>query len=177
MRKFIWVKNGKEVKIGDTLFTVVIENVPIIGKLRTIKEITLTEENLNQFIKKGKVKVIATRKCITIWDKVIKNLIEKTGWKEEKLDNILTNLEKVNCWATTQFILKEIAIELDKKYKDHISESEHIFAISPQDGRVHEIDKTKISSYKAFPAFRTLEEAQFACNLIKKNLKSIFTSV
>lgn len=177
MRKFIWVGNGKEVKVGDRLLTMVSKNIPTIGRLRITKEVTLTEEILNQFIKEGKVTTVATRKCITIWDRVIKNLIEKTGWKEEKLDNILTNLEKVNCWATTQFILKKIAIELDKKYKDHISESEHIFAISPQDGRIHEIDKTKISSYKAFPAFRTLGEAQFACNLVKEHLKAIFTNV
>ena len=86
MKKFIWVGSGKEVKIGDTLVAVVIKNIPMIGMIRTIKEITFTEENLNQFIKEGKVKVVTTRKCVTVWDKVIKNLIEKTGWKEENED-------------------------------------------------------------------------------------------
>ena len=71
-------------------------------------------------------------------------------------------------------VLREIAIELDKKYDNHINNSEKIYAISPQDGRIHEVDKSHIKNYKAFPAFRNIEDAKIACSLVKNHLKSIF---
>lgn len=176
MNKFIDAESGKEVKIGDTVGIMTIVDLPVLGKVKAVKSITLTKEVLNQLIKDDKVKVVEVEDYDDVWNAAITSLINKTGWKEEKLSNILSTLESVNPWAVTQVVLREIAIELDKKYEDHINESEHIFAISPQDGRIHEINKAHIKNYRAFPAFRTVEDARIACSLVRENLKSIFTN-
>ncbi len=176
MKKFIDVKSGKEVKIGDTIDIISIIDLSVFGKVRVVKSITLTEIALKQLIKDGKVKVVDIENHDDIWNAAITNLVEKTGWKGEKLNNILNTLEEVNPWAVTQIVLRGIAIELDKKYEDHINKSEHIYAVSPQDGKIHEINKAHIKNYRAFPAFRTVEDAKIACNLVRDNLKSIFSN-
>lgn len=176
MKKFIGVENGKEVKIGDTVGIRTIVALPVFGKVKVVNNITLTMEVLNQLIKDGKVKVVDVEDHNDVWNAAITSLINKTGWKEEKLSNILGTLESANPWAVTQIVLREIAIELDKKYEDHINKSEHIFAISPQDGKIHEINKAHIKNYRAFPAFRTVNDAKIACSLVRENLKSIFTN-
>lgn len=176
MKKFIDVKSGNEVKIGDTVGIVTKMYHPFFGKIKVLKEVTLTEEILSKLIKDDKVRVVDAEDHDGIWNAAITNLVEKTGWKEEKLNNILVTLDSVNPWAVTQIVLREIAIELDKKYEDHINKSEHIYAVSPQDGRIHEINKAHIKNYRAFPAFRTIEDAKIACNLVRENLKSIFSN-
>jgi hypothetical protein len=176
MKKFIDVKNGNEVKVGDKVGIMATIDLPVFGKVEAVREITLTKEVLNQLIKDGKVKVVNAEDHDNIWNAAIDSLVRKTGWKIEKLSNILETLENANPWAVTQIILREIAIELDKKYEDHINKSEHIYAVSPQDGRIHEINKAHIKNYRAFPAFRTVEDAKIACSLVRENLKSIFAN-
>ena len=109
-----------------------------------------------------------------LWNNSLERISKKTNWKVEKVSKILETLYKVNPWATTQFILKEIAIELDKKYEDHINDSEKIFAITAQDGKIHEICKESIKSYRAFPAFRSVEDAKIAYSITKELLKNTF---
>ena len=158
MKKFIVVKNGKEINFGDKILITKSANTPL--------GITIVR----------KVAIVTKELTDKIFNNAIKNLAKKTNWKEEKLLNILNTLYLANPWAATQMVLREIAIELDKKYNDHINESEHIFAISPQDGRIHEINKAHIKNYRAFPAFRTINDAKIACSLVRENLKSIFTN-
>lgn len=177
MKKFVNTLNGKEVKMGDTIEITSYSNIPNFGKVKTSYRTIIDEKTLDVLIKNKIVKIVECNENYDdIWNAAIYNLMEKTGWKEDKLSGILENLEKVNLWAVTQIILKEIAIELDKNYKDHINESEHIYAISPQDGRIHEINKAHIKNYKAFPAFRSIGDAKIACSLLRNNLKSLFSN-
>lgn len=175
MMKFIVAKSGKEINLGDKILIVGAVNTPV-GMIKAQKTVTVTKELMSKFIKDGKVNVIEEKGTNKIWSNAIENLSKKTNWKEEKLLNILTTLHLANPWAATQMVLKEIAIELDKKYDDHINKSEKIYAISPQDGRIHEINKKTVKNYKAFPAFRSIEDAKIACSLIREHLKSIFSN-
>lgn len=175
MMKFIVAKSGKEINLGDKILIVGAVNTPV-GMIKAQKTVTVTKELMSKFIKDGKVNVVEERDTNKIWSNAIESLSKKTNWKEEKLLNILTTLHLANPWAATQMVLKEIAIELDKKYDDHINKSEKIYAISPQDGRIHEINKKTIKNYKAFPAFRSIEDAKIACSLIREHLKSIFSN-
>ena len=175
MKKFIVANSGKEINFGDKVLIVETVNYPL-GVAKIHRTAVVTEELMDKLIKDGKVNVVEEKDINKIWNNAIKNLAKKTNWKEEKLLNILNTLYLANPWAATQMVLREIAIELDKKYDDHINESEHIFAISPQDGRIHEINKAHIKNYRAFPAFRTINDAKIACSLVRENLKSIFTN-
>ena len=178
MEKFISVKSGNEVKVGDLIRVVAKVNSPVFGEIKAVKEITLTKNMLAKLILRGEVKVVKeTSDPMKIWANAWKNLCNKANVTSEKMSSILDVLEEANHWAVVQPLLKEIAIELDKQYDNHISKSEKIYAISPQDGKIHEINKKTIKSYKAFPAFRTVEDAKIACSLLKHHLKSIFEDV
>ena len=175
MMKFIVAKSGKEINLGDKILIVGAVNTPV-GIIKAQKIVTVTKELMSKFIKEGKVNVVEEKDTNKIWSNAIESLSKKTNWKEEKLLDILSTLHLANPWATTQMVLREIAIELDKKYDDHINKSEKIYAISPQDGRIHEVNKKTVKNYKAFPAFRSIEDAKIACSLIREHLKSIFSN-
>lgn len=175
MKKFIVANNGKEIKFGDKVIIVENLNTPL-GVMKLQRIAIVTPELMDKLIKDGKVNVVGERSLNKIWNDAIESLAKKTNWKVEKLLNILATLHLANPWAATQMVLREIAIELDKKYDDHINKSEKIYAISPQDGRIHEINKKTVKNYKAFSAFRNIEDAKIACSLVREHLKSIFSN-
>lgn len=82
----------------------------------------------------------------------------------------------IPCYPAAAFaiVLREIAIELDKKYEDHISNSPEIYSISLVDGRITKLYKSRIRSYKNFAAFRTIDDAKFACKVLREVLKDMF---
>lgn len=177
MKKFT-VESGKEIKLGDKITLMFGVDTPF-GIVEVNKVVPVTETILMRLIADKKVKVADTddnAEHDAIWDAALISLSKKTGWKPDKLNGILSTIESVNPWAATQIVLKEIAIELDKKYEDHINKSEEIYAVSPQDGRIHKINKKTVKNYRAFPAFRNVEDAKIACSLIRENLKSIFAN-
>lgn len=175
MKKFILADSGKEINFGDRILIIEDVNTPL-SVARVQRVAVVTKELMGKLIKDGKVNVVEENGINKIWNDAIKSLAKKTNWKEEKLLNILSTLHLANPWAATQMVLREIAIELDKKYDDHINKSEKIYVISPQDGRIHEINKKTVKNYKAFPAFRSIEDAKIACSLIREHLKSIFSN-
>ena len=175
MKKFILADSGKEINFGDRILIIEDINTPL-SVARVQRVAVVTKELMGKLIKDGKVNVVEENGINKIWNDAIKSLAKKTNWKEEKLLNILATLHLANPWAATQMVLREIAIELDKKYDDHINKSEKIYVISPQDGRIHEINKKTVKNYKACPAFRSIEDAKIACSLIREHLKSIFSN-
>ena len=153
MEKFINVKSGKEVKVGDLIKVVTNVNLPVFGEIKAVKEVTLTKDMLTKLIIRGEVKIVKdTSNPIEIWTNAWKNLCNKVRVTSGDMASIIDTL----------------------KYDNHINNSEKIYAISPQDGRIHEVDKSHIKNYRAFPAFRNIEDAKIACSLVKNSLKSIF---
>ena len=90
----------------------------------------------------------------------------KHNWKKDKMDSFLGKVYTINPGAAISIMLKEIAIELDKKYSDHIRFSPEIYAYSMASGKVIQLDKTNIKTFKFFAAFRTKEDAEFAVKVI-----------
>ena len=76
--------------------------------------------------------------------------------------------------AAFSMVLREIAVELDKKYEDHIENSPEIYVISMLDGRITKANKAHIKNYRNFSAFRTIEDARIACRIVKPILKEMF---
>ena len=90
----------------------------------------------------------------------------KHGWKKDKMDGFLGNVYAINPGAAISIMLKEIAIELDKKYPDHIRFSPEIYIFSANRGKIVQLDKANIKTFKFFAAFRTKEDAEFAIKVI-----------
>lgn len=107
-------------------------------------------------------------------DYFIKSLANKKGWKPEKMAGWLDEIAKLSPMAAFNIMAREIAIFLDHKYEDHIENSDRIFVISSLDGRIHEICKTHVKNYRNFAAFRSIEDAKFACNILREQLKAMF---
>lgn len=106
----------------------------------------------------------------------IERIADRMNWKPEKVANFLSNLWEINPSAAFSVLLREIAIELDKKYKDHINNCKELFVVSLLDGRIHKIPRAQIKNFKNFAAFRTIEDAKIACNILREDLKELFKS-
>ena len=107
-------------------------------------------------------------------DYYIQKIAKKLGWKIEKVYKYLHDIDTILPAAVLSMILREIAIELDKKYEDHIENSPEIYAISMLDGRITKANKVHIRNYRNFAAFRSIDDAKIACSIVRDILKSIF---
>lgn len=105
----------------------------------------------------------------------IEEIAKKKGWKPERVAGWLNGIAELSPIAAFNIVVREVAVWLDKKYEDHIENSEKIYIISPFDGVIHEVCKKYIKNYRNFAAFRTIEDARFACNLLRGQLKGMFT--
>lgn len=179
----IYLKNGKEVQIGDTLIKTSKTADPLFGEGTMIQHIVLTKDILPKLIESGIVttkptksakSTVAETKVPMELEYYIQKIADRLGWKLEKMYNYLNTIDVILPAAALSLILKEIAVELDKKYKDHIQNSPEIFAISMLNGRIGRINKANIKNYKNFAAFRSIEDAKIACFIVRDILKEMF---
>ena len=106
----------------------------------------------------------------------IQKIAEKLDWKVEKVYDYLNSVDAILPVAAFSMVLREIAIELDKKYEDPIEKSPEIYVISMLDGRITKANKAHIKNYRNFSAFRTIEDAKIACRITRDILKEMFKS-
>lgn len=102
------------------------------------------------------------------------SLSSRIGVPTETLCKLFDILDLFGSSITFSIVLKELAILMDKKYKDHIKNSEKIFTVSLTNGRIVEVDKDTIRNYRNFAAFRTMDEAKEACKITRKLLRAMF---
>lgn len=176
----IYLKNGKEVQLGDTLTKVSKVKDPFFGKGTVVQHIVVTKDILPRLLEAGIVtttkpeKPVAETKVPMDLEYYIQKIAEKLGWKIEKVYNYLNSVDAILPAAAFSMVLREIAIELDKKYKDHIENSPEIYVISMLDGRITKANKAHIKNYRNFAAFRTIEDAKIACKITGDILKEMF---
>ncbi len=149
-----------------------------------IKKITFTEEEFSKFLidlitDPSKVCRVIDEKlqkpnALDLYRRAIEKLASKLNWKPEKLLNILDRLKEVNIVATFSFILKQIAIELDKKYEDHIMQSPELYCISLFDGTICKITPIKHGNYSNIALFRSEEDAKTAIEALEPIYKLMF---
>lgn len=106
----------------------------------------------------------------------IARLARRMGWKPEKMAGYLSSLYEINPALSFAALLREVAIELDEKYEDHINNCEELYIISTMDGRTHKVPRAHIKNFRNFAAFRTLEDAKTACRILRDDLKAMFKS-
>ena len=178
----IYLTNGKEVQIGDTLTKVSEVKDPFFSKGTVVQHITVTEDTLPELLKAGIVTITKPAKSV-VGNEVpmeleyyIQKIAERLGWKIEKVYNYLNSVDAILPVAAFSMVLREIAVELDKKYKDHIGKSPEIYVISMLDGRITKVNKAHIRNYRNFAAFRTIEDAKIACRITRDILKEMLKS-
>lgn len=185
MKKF-YLKNGKEVQVGDTITKVIKTKHPLLGEVTMVENVVVTEAALPKLIEKGiittslgsdfdvdKVKHAESHMNLHYY---VEKLAKKLNWKVEKMYNYLNTIDSVYPAAAFSMILREVAIELDKKYEDHIEKSPEIYVISMLDGKITKANKAHIKNYRNFAAFRSVEDAKTACSIVREILKELFKS-
>lgn len=179
----IYLTNGKEVQIGDTLTKVSKVKDPFFGKDTVVQHIVVTKDILPQLLEAGIVTTAKPAKSAMVESEVpmeleyyIQKIAEKLGWKIEKTYNYLNSIDTILPAAAFSMVLREVAIELDKKYKDHIEKSPEIYVVSLLDGRITKANKAHIKNYRNFAAFRSVEDAKTACSIVREILKELFRS-
>lgn len=185
MKKF-YLKNGKEVQVGDTITKVIKTKHPLLGEVTMVENVVVTEAALPKLIEKGiittslgsdfdvdKVKPAESHMNLHYY---VEKLAKKLNWKVEKVYNYLNTIDSVYPAAAFSMILREVAIELDKKYEDHIEKSPEIYVISMFDGKITKANKAHIKNYRNFAAFRSVEDAKTACSIVREILKELFKS-
>lgn len=183
MERFILTQNGKEVKIGDKLVRYGVVNTPL-GKGYIVDEITVDEKALSKLLEAGVIKAVDGKPEVkenspTVpmeLEYYIGKIANRLGWKIKKVYNYLNSIDSIMPAAAFSMVLREIAIELDKKYKDHIENSPEIYVISTFDGRITKVNKAHIKNYRNFAAFRSIEDAKIACRITRDILKDMFKS-
>ena len=186
MKKF-YLANGKEVQLGDTIYKVEEINHPVFGKGKVVEHILVTKEVLPKLIEAGvlTVKKGADKPTLPVLkggevsmdlEFYVQKIADRLGWKIEKVYNYLNSVDTILPAAAFSMVLREVAIELDKKYEDHIEKSPEIYVISMLDGRITKANKAHIKNYRNFAAFRSIEDAKIACRITRDILKEMFKS-
>ena len=179
----IYLTNGKEVQIGDTLTKVSKVKDPFFGKGTIVQHIVVTKDILPELLEAGIVttttkpakSVVETEVPMEL-EYYIQKIADKLGWKVEKVYNYLNSVDAILPAAAFSMVLREIAIELDKKYEDHIEKSPEIYVISMLDGRITKANKAHIKNYRNFVAFRSVNDAKIACKITRDIIKEMFKS-
>ena len=174
MNKLKLKETGKEVKMGEKLIKV----VELFGIPIPVAQIEINETTLPDLIKHGIVVAEGSDSDIDITiEGAVQHLANRIGWNKENLERYFNNLYKISPAAVFEIVLKEVAILLDKKYSNHISNSKEIWVINKVNGEIQKLkDMSKIKSFQHFAAFRSLEDAKIACRITKDILKEMFKS-
>ena len=174
MNKLKLKETGKEVKMGEKLIKV----VELFGIPVPVAQIEVNETTLPDLIKHGIVVTEGSDSDIDITiEGAVQHLANRIGWNKENLERYFSNLYKISPAAVFEIILKEVAILLDEKYHNHISNSKEIWVINKVNGEIQKLkDMSKIKNFQHFAAFRSLEDAKIACRITRDLLKEMFKS-
>lgn len=184
MKKYVLKQNGEEVKVGDTIFNRGTIITPL-GKAQVIQEILVTKDNIPELLKEGIITTAHLDNCtcnecfptekmqISYY---VNKIAERMNCSSAEIGKLLDSINAIHPASAFNIILREIAIELDKNYPDHIQNSPKIYVVSSLDGRITEANKAHIKSYKNFAAFRNIEDARIACKITRKLLKNMYKS-
>lgn len=107
-------------------------------------------------------------------DFYILSLAKRLNWKPDKVLGFLNKIAEIRPILPFNLLLKEIAVELDKKYDGHIKNSKEIWVVSVLNGSIGRVNKDEITTYDNFAAFRTKEDAKFALKVLAEQYNDIF---
>lgn len=169
MNKFYF--EGKEVSLGDTI---TVSHKSDDGKIVTTLTTSITDFALPLLVQTGIVTVKKLDDNSKDVDYFVNKIATKMGWNVNKANNILYEVYNLYPVAVFSIILREVALELDLKYEDHIQDSPEIFVVSNLDGRISKVNKAHIKNYRNFAAFRSIEDAKTACKILREILKAMY---
>lgn len=108
-------------------------------------------------------------------DDYIQSLADREKVEFDQMKAYLDRLDKFSPGTALRVLLREIAIDFDKDYEGNIEDSEEIWCISTTNGKIYQMDKSKIKNYRYFAAFRSKEDAIEAHAILSKRIRKMFS--
>lgn len=124
----------------------------------------LTELGAIIVLEKEPAKLIDLKR---VSEDLLEIIAERKDWKVENLKKYITTTIKLHKTSAITFLLKEIAIKLDKAYPDHIRNTKTKWMISTIDGKIF-CTEIPISNFNNISVFRSREEAELAQLILKE---------
>lgn len=196
----LFLSNGKQVKIGDVIRktfrskkdgllvkeeSIAFTLTPLIavqmfndGELTVGYKTPSKNENFVKYkVSKNKQKHCKSQYYSSIAEKVCAKAYRDVKDKYNLSTNNLGDIITYNPSVFFSMMLREIAINLDLKYKDTINKCTDIYVISSLNGKISKVSRKNIKNFKNFAAFRTYEDALLAKNVLRHILKLMFCPV
>ena len=170
--KMILCETQKEIKMGD-IIAINMENI----FQEEVVHLKVNEINLPILIKLGYIILVEGKSKTEIptdLNYYIKKLAKKKGCSQIIMNEYLEFIMNINKSCIFSILLREIALTIDEQYADHINESEEIYGISLSNCKIIKLNKKNIRNYKNFAAFRSIEDANIACDILKNLIKKMF---
>ena len=106
--------------------------------------------------------------------KILISKLEAQGLSKTNAMKSLQAIYNTNKSAYFALVLKEVAIELDKSYSNHISKSKMLFTISAATGKPYYIEPNFLKSTNTVALFRSEVDAIVACKILSSLKKEVF---
>lgn len=181
--------NGGEVKLGDTgavsngeklvHFLVSEATIPKLIELGILipkKRKVFTLERELSTGEKIQKRMSEVNMDIAYYHEILVNKMASTQVVSHSMANAaLVAIKAINTTGYFNLLLKEVAIELDKSYKNHISKSKTLYTISAKDGKPYHIGEGDLKSTKTVSLFRNEIDTIVACKILASLKKEIFS--
>lgn len=175
---------GTPINEGDIIKKESVTSYSTGAEIKQYKEIVITKDNMKALAQAGIIKVGGTN-TTTLTEEMLKThcgicyaaglLAYRIKLDYEFVLDFLDLITEINPSLTVSLLLKELAIELDKQYSDHISKSPIIYYVSNFNGDIKCINNPKkIKSFKNFAAFRTQKDVEMAVKALKELWPSVY---
>lgn len=163
MKQYFDLKTGKEVFLNKPYEVSIKEN----GYTTSFKTSQLTEPMADMLVSNGILANKCPFKIPTNFDYYVAKLAKKLNISLEECETMLNCLMSYAPSSVFSLLAKQVALELDSKYDDHIGKSKELFGIELSTGNIIPIKVTANSYLKNITLFRSAKDALFAINVLK----------
>lgn len=176
MEMKMYFKETKEpISFGDVIVLEDNFTHDFFGNVTMKTEIIVTKENYQSleangiiYIENPEVDLDDIRKM------VLKRMATRYKWDESRLTRVLKVIDEVHPAASVSMVTKEIAMMLDEQYPGHISNANDLYVISLANGEIYPVKREYIKSFRNIAVFRTVEDAEYAKQILDKKLTNLF---
>ena len=177
MNKYFLKTSGREVKYGDSI---AIEFNSSNNDRETVRYF-VNNNTIKDLIKMGileekEVKEDLLEIALNNLDKKLEPLLSKkkvSNFNSADFLNILSDIYPVTVF---NMLLKEIELEINKRYIDDIKDYKSVFVISTLDNNITSVNSNTITDYKNFSAFRNLKDAKEAKKALQPIIDELFST-
>lgn len=154
MKRIFNAETGEECFIGKPFHLTYKDK----GFSATIDTSSLSKEMVNTLVKGGFLVYNAPKPKLTL-AYLISKLAERMSLSDVETLKTVRSIYHQYCPAAISLLLRTAAIELDKKYEDHISNCKTVFVVNTENGFIERRLASEIKSYRTIAAFRTEADA------------------